>query len=147
MKSAKAKGSKGERELVALFNNAGWACLRAAGSGSQQYPSPDILAANAIRRLAIECKVTKDKKKYFPEEEIEQLRTFSQKFGAESWLGVKFAREPWYFLMLEDLEKTGTLWAASLELAKRRGLKVEELMGKSEEIVPSEAGTLPPRGE
>lgn len=132
MKSAKAKGSQGERELVGLFNQAGWACLRAAGSGSSQYPSPDILAANAIRRLAIECKVTKDKKKYFPKEEISQLKTFSQKFGAESWIGVKFKQEPWYFLLLEDLEKTGNLWAVSIELAKRRGLKVKELLSTSQ---------------
>ena len=30
----------------------------------------------------------------------------------------------------EDLEKTGNLWAASLELAKRRGLSAKELIGK-----------------
>ncbi len=129
MKSAKAKGSRGERELVRLFNEAGWSAIRTAGSGSSRYPAPDILAANAIRRLAIECKVTKEKKKYFPDEEVGQLKTFSQKFGAESWIGIKFGEEPWYFLLPEDLEKTGTLWAASLELAKRRGLTAGELLG------------------
>jgi Holliday junction resolvase len=61
MRNAKAKGSKGERELVAFFNENGWNCVRIAGSGSSKYPCPDILAGNAIRRLAIECKVTKDK--------------------------------------------------------------------------------------
>ena len=129
MKSQKAKGSQGERELVKFFNEAGWACFRAAGSGSQQYPSPDIIAANAVRRLAIECKVTKDSKKYFPPEEIEQLQGFAQKFGAESWIGVKFSGEPWYFVMLEDLERTGRNFAVSVELARRKGLNVEEVMG------------------
>lgn len=133
MKSAKAKGSQGERELVAFFNENGYSAIRSAGSGSQKYPSPDILAANAIRRLAIECKVTKDKKKYFQNQEIEQLRQFSQQFGAESWIGVKFAQEEWYFLLLEDLEKTGKLWSASLEIAKRRGLTSEELLNKDEQ--------------
>jgi len=52
MKDKKAKGSAGEREMVRFFNESGFACIRAAGSGSQRYPSPDILAANAIRRLA-----------------------------------------------------------------------------------------------
>ncbi|MBU0469970.1 MAG: Holliday junction resolvase [Nanoarchaeota archaeon] len=126
--NTKAKGTKGERELVKFFNENNWACIRVAGSGSSKYPSPDILAANAVRRLAIECKVTKDKKKYFTSEEIEQLRFFSRRFGAESWVGVRFPDHPWYFFMLEDIEETGKCWAVSLETAKIKGLKIEELM-------------------
>ncbi len=130
--NTKAKGTAGERELVKFFNDFGWGCIRIAGSGSSRYPSPDILAGNAIRRLAIECKVTKDKNKYFQPDEVEQLRTFSQNFGAEAWVGIKFSREPWYFLMLEDLENTGANFSVSVELAKRRGLTKEELLGKEE---------------
>src|SRR3989338_9117757 len=128
--NTKAKGTKGERELIKLFNESGWSAIRAAGSGSSPYPSPDILAGNAIRRIAVECKVTKDYKKYLTKEEVQQLRIFSQRFGAESWVGVKFPKEPWYFLMLEDLEDTGNTVAVSVEIAKRRGLTVDELMGK-----------------
>ncbi len=127
--NTKAKGTKGERELVKVFNENNWVCIRAAGSGSSRYPSPDILAGNAMRRVAIECKVTKDTKKYLLNEEIEQLRTFANKFGAEGWIGVRFPSEPWYFLMLEDIENTGKCWLVSLELAKRKGLEVEELLG------------------
>lgn len=131
----KAKGTKGERELIKIFNEEGtWGAIRSAGSGSSRYPSPDILAANAIRRLAIECKVTKDQKKYFQDSEIEQLLHFSKKFGAESWLGIKFSNKPWYFLLPEDLESTGKCWAVSLESAKRKGLTVEELMEVKSEI-------------
>jgi holliday junction resolvase Hjr len=130
--NTKAKGSKGERELIKAFNESGWCAFRAAGSGSSRYPSPDIIAGNAIRRLAIECKVTKDKKKYFQTSEIDQLKTFSQKFGAESWIGVKFAQEPWYFLMLEDLNNSGNSFVISLELAQRRGLSVNELLEDAE---------------
>ena len=126
----KAKGTRGERELVKFFNEAGWVCIRAAGSGSSRYPAPDLLAGNAIRRLAIECKMIGSEKKYFVQEEIDQLQTFAQKFGAESWIGIRFPAEEWYFLMLEDLEKTGTNWAISVELAKRKGLKFEELIGE-----------------
>ena len=128
--NTKAKGTKGERDLIKLFNESGWSAIRSAGSGSQVYPSPDLLVGNAIRRLAIECKVTKDKKKYFQPAEIEQLRTFSQNFGAESWIGVKFPQESWYFLILEDLQCTGTSYGISLELAKLRGLKIEELINQ-----------------
>ena len=127
----KAKGTNGERELVKFFNDVGWGCIRIAGSGSSRYPSPDILAGNAIRRVAIECKVTKDQKKYLLAEEIEQLTTLSRKFGAESWIGIRFPGGEWFFLMPEDLEKTGSSFAASLELAKRRGLTPQELVNRS----------------
>ncbi len=133
MINAKAKGSKGERELVKFFNENGFSCIRAAGSGSSQYPSPDILAGNAIRRLAIECKVTKENKKYFPDAEIEQLNTFSKNFGAEAWIAVKFPNDDWFFLMPEDLEKTGKAAVLTLEKAKLRGLNKEELLQLSNE--------------
>lgn len=126
--NTKAKGTKGERELVRHFNENEWSCCRVAGSGSSRYPSPDLLAGNGYRRLAIECKVTKGKIKYLTKEEVEQLRTFAQKFGAESWVGVKFGLEPWYFLMLEDFIETKKAHAISLEVAKRRGLLLQELL-------------------
>ncbi len=132
MINRKAKGTKGERELVKFFNENGWSCIRSAGSGSSKYPSPDVIAGNAIRRVAIECKVTKDNKKYFSNDEIEQLKEFSTKFGAESWAGVRFPDQPWYFLMLEDLQSTGKNWAISLEVAKTKGLLKEELIKSTE---------------
>lgn len=126
--NTKAKGTRGERELIKFFNENNWSAIRAAGSGSSRYPSPDILAANAIRRLAIECKVTKEQKKYFQNQELEQLQTFSTSFGAEGWIGIKFSGERWYFIMIEDLEDTGSCKAISLELIKRKGLTSEELI-------------------
>src|SRR3989338_4073941 len=107
MISQKAKGTQGERELVRFFNEAGWSAIRVAGSGSSRYPSPDILAANATRRVAIECKVTKDLKKYFPEDEVAQLQTFSRTFGAEGWIGIKFPSQSWYFILVEQLQRSG----------------------------------------
>ena len=132
MVNRKAKGTKGERELVKAFNEAGWSCIRVAGSGSSRYPSPDILAGNAIRRVAIECKVTCEKKKYFSKIEIEQLNMFSRKFGSEPWVGVRFPDEPWYFLMLEDLEETKKGYGLSLAVAQRKGLNFVELLGDSD---------------
>ncbi len=128
--NTKAKGSKGERELVKAFNQAGWVCIRTAGSGSSSYPAPDLLAGNAIRRLAIECKVIGANNKYFPPDEINQLQFFAKTFGAESWIAIQFPKEQWYFVMLEDLEKTATNWAISVEIAKRRGLTFAEVIGK-----------------
>lgn len=135
---SKAKGTNAERELVQLFNKAGWSCIRTAGSGSSKYPAPDILAGNAARRLAIECKVTKDQKKYFPRDAVEQLRIFATGFGAESWIAMKFSGEPWYFVLLEDLEDTGSCLAVSVELARRKGLSAKALLGGEQKNSPEE---------
>ena len=128
--SRKSKGINAERELVHLFQQSGWSAVRIAGSGSSKYPSPDVLASNAIRRVAIECKTLKEGKKYFSEEDIDQLRQFAHKFGTESWIGMKFKGLPWYFLSLDDLEKTGKNMAISVGLAQKKGLKFEDLIGK-----------------
>ncbi|MBT4538947.1 Holliday junction resolvase [Candidatus Woesearchaeota archaeon] len=128
----KAKGTQGERVLVKAFNEAGWSCIRAAGSGSSPYPAPDLLAGNAIRRVAIECKVTAAKKKYLSKEEISQLQQFSHQFGAEAWIGIRFSRQPWYFLHLEDLEDTGKSLAVSQNMAKLKGISLSEFFHLTE---------------
>ena len=126
--SHKTKGVNAERELVHLFWKNNWAAIRVAGSGSAKYPSPDILAANISRKLAIESKLTKEDKKYFKKEDILQLTEFAEKFGAEPWIAIKFKGNPWFFLSLEDLQQTGANYSIPLELAKRRGLVFSELI-------------------
>ena len=126
--SAKSKGINAERELIHLFWNSGWAAIRVAGSGNSQFPSPDLVAGNIARKLAIECKALKGEKKYLSEEDISQIKEFSSKFGSETWFAVRFNKQKWFFLRTEDLEKTRTGYAVSLELAKQKGLIFEELI-------------------
>ena len=126
--SLKSKGINAERELIHMFWHNNWAAVRIAGSGSSQYPSADIIASNAKRRLVIESKLTKDPKKYFSKEEIEQLKIFSEKFGAEPWIAIKFKRDSWYFLRLADLDQTGENFVISNQLAKDKGLSFNNLI-------------------
>ncbi len=128
MINRKNKGSNAERELVSMFWKAGWAAIRVAGSGLTKNPNPDVLAANKIRRIAVECKTTKETRKYFSKRDIEQLKEFSEMFGSEAWIGIKFNNMKWFFISLEDLEKTNKGYVASIELMKRRGLLFEELI-------------------
>ncbi len=128
---SKAKGSKAERELIHRLHDADWGIIRSAGSGSTPLPSTDIIAGNGKRVLAIECKSLKHTTKYFYPEEIEQLLTFSKRFGAEPWLGIRFDRLGWFFIKPEDLEKSknGNL-NISLERAKSIGFTFERLIDK-----------------
>ena len=125
--NTKAKGSDAERELIHLFWKSSWAAVRIAGSGSMKYPSPDVLASNNLRKVAIECKASRKDYQYLTKKEIEELREFSFKFGAEPWVGVKFKNE-WFFLNIEDLKETGKNFALSKDLAELKGLKFEELI-------------------
>lgn len=128
--SHKSKGTNAERELIHWFNSVGWMAIRVAGSGSSKYPSPDVLAGNNLRRVAIECKVVDDIKKYFTKKEIDELLEFSKKFGAEAWTAVKFDRIGWFFFNIEDMEKTEKSFLVDVVLAKRKGLSFEQLIGK-----------------
>ena len=127
--SSKNKGSRTERELVHMFFDKSHAASRIAGSGSTPLLAPDILAGVNGRVLAVECKSGKDKR-YITKKQIKELKEFSRKFGAESWLGVRFDREGWYFLSLEDLDKssTGNNFVVDVDLAKKKGLSFDELI-------------------
>ena len=125
----KAKGSNVERELIAMFWDAGWGAVRVAGSGGSKFPNPDVLASNKTRRVAVECKFVSGDKKYFSNGDVEQLEFFAEKFGAEAWIGVKFSRKDWFFIKTEDLSSTGEMFSASLEICKEKGKMFNELIG------------------
>lgn len=124
----KGKGIKAERELIHLFWKHGWAAVRVAGSGSSHYPSPDVLAGNGVKNLAVECKSSGEKRRYLTKDEVDNLVLFSRTFGAEPWIGVRFNALPWYFLPAAELKKTGQHFVVDAGLAQQRGLLFEELM-------------------
>lgn len=125
----KAKGINAERELLHKFWDTGkWIALRAPASGAIRYPCPDLLVGNLIRKLAIECKTTKNTKQYLKQKQVDELRHFAEVFGAEPWIGVRFDHMQWYFMNLEDMEITeGNNYVITIENAKRKGLLFEEL--------------------
>lgn len=116
----KAKGSNAERDLIHLFWRNNYAALRIAGSGRMNYPSPDILASNGSKILAIECKATKQNYQYFKKEQVEQLIQFSKLFGAEPMIAIKFSTD-WHFFGLGDLKET-----PSGEMVIKRGAESKE---------------------
>ncbi len=130
--SRKSKGIGAERELIHLFwATDGWTAVRVAGSGAIKYPCPDVLAGNGMRRLAVECKSTKDRRKYLTQKEVEELKFFASRFGAEPWIGVRFNGLRWFFLGIEELKKTKSGFAVSEELARNKGLLFEQLVADS----------------
>jgi len=128
---SKRKGSNAERELVRMFWATGeWAASRVAGSGSSRFPSPDLLAGNGKRKLAIECKSTMDEKKYIAKEQVEALRLFAKRFGAEAWIGLRCDATQWFFISLDELEEKEKEFMVSVEIGKNKGLTFNELIGR-----------------
>lgn len=125
----KRKGTRVERELLHMLYKNGWMVNRSAGSGSIPLPNPDLLAGKEGRILAIECKAIKNENKFFPEKEINELSLFSEKFGAEPWIAIKFDNKGWFFLSPNRLNKTKTgNYSISLNLAKEKGIPFESLI-------------------
>ncbi|MCB9358516.1 Holliday junction resolvase [Candidatus Woesearchaeota archaeon] len=126
--NTKQKGTTAERDLIHMLQDANWAAFRAAGSGSSRYPCPDIIAGNSMRKVAIEVKATKEKRKYFPKQEIEDLKTFAFQFGSEAWVGIKFQGKGWFFFSLEDLKETKGGFSIGLDDAQLKGFTFDELV-------------------
>jgi Holliday junction resolvase len=128
---SKQKGSRAERELFHRLWDEGFAVVRAAGSGSTSKPAPDLLASNGKRTFAIECKSLKGNKKYFSAEELEQLHIFSQTFGAEAWLAIRFDTKGWYFLEAAKIPASkGEQYVVSFSHLQKEGLQFGEFLGK-----------------
>ena len=127
--NVKGKGINAERDLIHKFwSISSWCATRVAGSGSMRYPSADILAANKLRKLAIECKTSKKNSKYLPKDEIQQLKEFADIFGAEPWIAIKFKGHDWYFISLDDMVETNKSFVIDVATAKNKGLLFEEII-------------------
>lgn len=125
---SKRSGIAAERELLHMFWDKGFACIRVAGSGCMPEPSCDLLAGNGILKAAIECKTTKLKKKYLEKRQIEELKGFAGKFGLDTFVAVRFARNGWWFINPEKLDDTGKGLAISLEDIQKKGISFDELI-------------------
>ncbi len=104
----KRKGSHFERDLIERLWKAGFAAVRVAGSGSASYPTPDIVAGDGQRFIAVEVKMRKNLPLYLSRDEIEQLKAFAEKFGAKPYVALKLPRKDWKFFppdLLEDIGK------------------------------------------
>jgi len=126
----KATGTIAENELIHLFwNSKNWVCVRVAGSGSTQFPAPDLLASRGDKKIVMEVKVVGGVKKYFTGQEIRDLNFFAEKFGAEPWVGVQFEKKQWYFITTNELSLTKSEnYSINLIDMKRKGFTFDEMI-------------------
>lgn len=125
--SNKAKGSRIERELLALFTEMGWRAARVAGSGTNENTFCDLIAGKHARKgYAIEVKSSKKDRIYITKQQIEDFVTFSAVMGLKAAVAVRFNREGWIFLEPRQLEDSGVNWVVSLENARKEGKRFSQ---------------------
>ena len=128
LRNKKQKGTIAENELIHKFWENNYAALRTAGSGSSKYPSPDLLVSNSNKVMALEIKVINSNKKYFKKKEIIELEEFSKIFGCESWVGIKFIENQWFFIPTFELKQKNESFMISLVDCKKIGFKFEDII-------------------
>jgi Holliday junction resolvase len=130
------KGSTEERDLVHKLWERKFAAMRAPGSGgATKKPLPDVLAGNGKKYLAFEVKTTSKEKIYIDSTQVDGLCEFSEIFGAEPYLGVKFKHTKWLFLTPETIDRTrGDNYKIEKYLALEKGLELDEVIGKDKQV-------------
>lgn len=126
----KEKGSNAERELLKMFSGNSWRAARVAGSGVGDDSPCDLIAGGPNgKKFAIECKTSKEKKRYLSKEQINDFLVFSEIFGLEPLIAVRFNREGWFFINPKEvkIQDTGKLLAISLEDARNIGKRFGEI--------------------
>src|SRR3989344_5270014 len=125
--SNKAKGSKAERELLSIFTNHGWRCVRVAGSGVNDESPCDLIAAKLGKSgYTIEAKSSKSRNIYISKQQINDFVLFSSIIGLNPVIAARFNYEGWIFLKPEQLRDSGKNWVINIDKAKADGLKFSQ---------------------
>jgi holliday junction resolvase Hjr len=130
------KGSAEERDLVHKLWDREFAAMRApASGGATKRPLPDVIAGNGDIYLAIEVKTTTKDKIYIDHPQIDALCEFSDTFGANPYLGIKFKYTKWLFLSPENAERTkSNNYKIEKNFALEKALELDEITGKDKQI-------------
>lgn len=95
------KGYLGERELLYKLYEKGYVVLRSPRSGRIGLPTPDIIAIKNSKIYALECK-SRNLAFIVPKEQLDQLKEWVNKAGANAYIAWKIPRKGWKFISLED---------------------------------------------
>lgn len=124
MPKNKSKGSKTERELFQKFIEDGrYRVVRVAGSGVMENADCDLIAGKKGKKYAIEVKASKKPIKYITKEQIENFLIFSDIFGLNPVIALRFNGNGWLFLHPKKLRDSGKNMVVTLEEAKKKGKK------------------------
>ncbi len=123
------KGADAERELIHKMWELGFAVVRVAGSGATVLPAPDVVALNRERKLAFECKAWSAKNLSIPAGQMEELKKWCSRAGAELYIAWKIPNSGWYFLREGHFNRTGKNYTISRKSALAKALRISVVAG------------------
>jgi Holliday junction resolvase len=129
------KGANAERELMEEIWSRGFAVARIAGSGKNPLPMPDLIALDAKKKIAFECKAWKGLYLNISHEQIAQLKEWCARAGAEFFIAWKVPHKGWLFLSFEDFAECGKSYAISLKKASSVSRSLDVVLGKQAVIL------------
>lgn len=127
----KEKGANAERELYGMFIDNSFRAVRVAGSGMMENTACDLIAGKPGKKYCIEVKASKSTNKYITKTQIEDFIVFSELFGLEPVVAVRFNRHGWFFLDPRNLENSGKNWVVSLKLAQEKGKRFSQFFSEN----------------
>jgi Holliday junction resolvase len=122
-----AKGSRTERELIALFAEQGFSVVRAAGSGVAG-ECPDLLAFKMGRQFAFESKAWDRTSLQIDKPQFLALKKWMENTGITTMVAWRVSREGWYFLHLAEFNENEKSFSITLERAKLVDRRIGELL-------------------
>jgi Holliday junction resolvase len=123
------KGADAERELIHMLYDLGFSVVRAAGSGATALPAPDLIAMRAGRCIAFESKAWDAAYLNIPNDQMNELKGWCSRAGAELVVAWKIPRAGWLFLKAEDFVDTGKNHAITRKNAESRAINISVLAG------------------
>ena len=118
------KGYRAERSLVHELSKKGFMVVRTPHSGSMNIASPDIIAAKGGKLFVIECKSREDAFTV-QKEQLDEMRQWVDKAGAEAYIGWKISRRGWSFLKLDDV--AGNNGNIGKKFAREKGIPIDSI--------------------
>ncbi|MFA6036199.1 MAG: Holliday junction resolvase Hjc [Candidatus Micrarchaeia archaeon] len=122
-----SKGSRYERELIAIFQEKGYSVIRSAGSGVGT-PSPDILLFKRSKQYGLECKAWDKGSLSLEKSKIAEMRTWQDNTGMTTMIAWRVSRDGWYFIYLDELGEQPKSFTVTLKRAKEINRRVESLL-------------------
>lgn len=104
----RSTGARYERELINIFDDAGYAALRVPSSGSAtERELPDLHVGNGEHTLAIEAKYCSGDRVYLKPEKINGLCWFSDRYNSVPLVAGRWSQDTtWYFERPSELHMT-----------------------------------------
>ena len=135
MSSSKAKGFRVGRELANKFWELGFAVMRgaASGAGARRRFVPDLVVMRNGRILVLELKYRSKSSEIIRIElsRVKKLKEFAARAGGRAYIAVKYGKEQWRFIPLDELEKLEndiTGFKIKKEQVEKVGLTLRQLI-------------------